>query len=124
MPLITVVKPFTLQLDPLKRKTKDPLDSAKEIEETLPSETEFFAIGVHDVEPHVAEHWFVKAHLKGYVEPPKGPGTAEYQMQQMQKPREEAATDPTQPTQPMPSDAGAPRMAMLPPTVRRREPIA
>jgi hypothetical protein len=124
MAIITVAKPFTLQLEPVKRETVDPRDWTKKIEEVLPSETLFFPMGIHEVEDRLAEHWYVKAHLKGYVEPPRGPGTAEYQMAQAQKPRETAPTDPTQPTQPMPSDASEPRMAALPPTVRRMEPLA
>ena len=126
MAMITVAKPFTLQHDPLTRTVKDPMNPTKEIEETLPSRLQYFDVGVFEVEDHIAQHWYVRAHLKGYQEPPKGPGSAEFQMAQMQRPKPDGATPeaPTDPTQPMPPDATAPRQAALPPMVERAEPIA
>ena len=128
MQTIQVIKPFILQHDPLKRKVLDPMNPANEIEETLPSKMQYFDIGIYEVEDHVATHWYVVPHLKGYTAPPVGPGMPEFQAARMaaEKTRTEeaAASDPTSPTQPMPSDSRAPRQASLPPMVTRAEPIA
>jgi len=125
MPTIQVVKAFTFQHEPRTRKTRDPMDVTKEIIEVMPSELQFFDVGIYEVEDHVAEHWYVQAHLKGYQEPSKIPGMAEFQAAQAAQPvTKEDNSSPTEPSQPMPSDARPPRRAPLPPTVRRAEPIA
>ena len=129
MPTIQVVKPFTLQLDPHTSEMPDPFDNSKTMTVTAPSELRYYDIGIYDVESHVAEHWYVKAHLKGYEEPAKPPGTAEFAMvqAQAQKPIEQKdATDeakeaPQEPSQPMPPDAKPPRPAPIPAQVRRAE---
>jgi hypothetical protein len=118
MPTIQVVKPFTLQLDPVVVKTQDPMDPDKMMTVTQPSVMQYFDIGIYDVEDKIAAHWYVRAHLKGYQEPPKGPGTAEYVLQQQSKTEE-----PTDPTQPMPVGSTMPRAAAIPPNVVRVEPV-
>jgi hypothetical protein len=119
MATIQVVKPFTLQLDPQMTKMPDPMDPDKMVTVMLPSEMQYFDIGIYDVADNVAAHWYVRAHLKGYQEPAKGPGTAEFVLQQQVKPDE----GPTDPTQPMPVNATAPRVAAIPPNVVRVEPV-
>ena len=37
-----------------------------------------YAPGEYEVDEAVAEHWFVKAHLEGFVEPEPRQGTAQY----------------------------------------------
>ena len=124
MQTIHVVKPFTLQIDPVKRKTQDPMDASKEIEETLPPVYQFYEVGIYEVEDHIAAHWYVRPNLRGYQEPAKGPAAAEYQAAQMMQPKPEgAALAPAYPTQPMPPDAQGPRQTPLPPMVTRMEPI-
>jgi hypothetical protein len=108
MPTITVVRPFMLQLDPK--------------EGGLP-EKKFFAVGVHDVTDEVAGHWYTLLHLEGYKEPPKGPGTAEFQVAQQvaeQSPAEEP--NPADPVQPAPDASTAPRAAIPPPSAERSVP--
>ncbi len=108
MPMITVVRPFMLQLDP-----KDG---------GLPAKI-FFAPGVHDVTDEVADHWYTQMHLAGYKEPPKGPGTAEYQIAQAVA--EQPATEepnPADPMQPAPEASTAPRAAIPPASAERSVP--
>lgn len=123
MPTIQVVKPFTLQLDPRTEEIPDPMDRTGEKKTTVtyPSERKFFDVGIYDVDDYTAGHWYVMAHLKGYVEPPKGPGTAEWQMAQARAPKKDE--NERDPSQPMPSDATAPRPAPIPAGVIRAEPI-
>ena len=132
MPTIQVVKPFTLQLDPQHTQMPDPNDSSKTITVTQPSEMRYYDVGLYDVDAATAEHWYVKAHLKGYEEPPKALGSAEFAMAQIQKPIEQPPVEgteaegakeaPAEPSQPMPPDARPPRPAPIPPNVRRAEP--
>jgi hypothetical protein len=125
MPMIQVVKPFTLQLDPKVTEMLDPTDreGKRMTTVTSPSEMRYFDIGIYEVDDYTANHWYVQVHLKGYQEPAKGPGTAEYQMAQMQKPKTEK-DELTDPTQPMPPDARLPQPAPIPANVTRAEPIA
>jgi hypothetical protein len=123
MPTIFVVKPFMLQMDPVIIKTKDPMNPNNEIEQALPSEMHRFAVGVHEVDDAIANHWYVKAHLKGYVPPEKGPGFAEYRPPAMLTPPR-ADDGRMDPSQPMPADALPPREAPLPPGVVMHEPLS
>jgi hypothetical protein len=126
MQTIQVIKPFILQHDPLTRKVRDPVNVNNEIEEILPSRKQYFDVGIYEVEDHIATHWYVVPHLKGYVAPPVI-GMPEFQLARQAAEKlkaEQAAVDPTSPSQPMPADAVAPRMAGLPPGVERAEPIA
>jgi hypothetical protein len=123
MAVITVVKAFMLTLDPKPiGEAPDMLDKSKTMVVMSPPEQRYFEPGVYEVDEEVAAHWYVKAHLKGYQEPPKGPMAAEVQIASMQAPK---ATDlePTMPSQPMPADARAPRPAPLPASATRMVPI-
>jgi hypothetical protein len=71
MAIIHVVKPFIFQHDP--KQTGSYID--KETKETVPvfaleGERQLFQIGVQEVPDFIAEHWYVKAHLKDFVAPP------------------------------------------------------
>jgi hypothetical protein len=55
MPVIHVVKPFMLQLEHGKL-------------------TEYI-VGRYEVTDEVAKHWYVQAHIEGFVEPPPATGT-------------------------------------------------
>ncbi len=54
MPIINIVKPFMLNEN--NRLTE-------------------FRVGRYDVTDEVASHWYVQAHMEGYVEPPPKTGT-------------------------------------------------
>lgn len=58
MPIITVVKAFTLATEGGGKLHYTP--------------------GEYEVDDATAEHWFVQAHLAGFVEPMPEPGTAQY----------------------------------------------
>lgn len=58
MPIVRVVKQFILQTDDGKRTNYIP--------------------GTYDVPDEIAEHWYFKCHLEGYVEPPPPDGTHQY----------------------------------------------
>jgi hypothetical protein len=58
MPVVRVVKGFILNLD-TKRKIR-------------------FEPGEYTVDQEIADHWYFKAHLEGYEEPPPARGTLEF----------------------------------------------
>jgi hypothetical protein len=123
MPMIDVVRPFMLQLEPKQiGEAKDLADPTKTVPVYSLPDKIFFAPGVHDVTDEVAEHWYTKAHLEGYKEPPKGPGTAEYQIAQAVAEQPAAAVDPADPVQPAPEASTAPRPAAPPPSAERSVP--
>jgi hypothetical protein len=125
MQVIQVVKPFMLQLDPLQEEIPDLTDRTGERKTlvTHPSEMRYYEVGVYEVDDFIAEHWYVKAHLKGFMEPPKGPGTAEYQNARVLRP-ESKGDDHLELSQPMPSDATAPKLAPIPAMAVRAEKLA
>jgi hypothetical protein len=68
MPVIHVVKPFTLSLDP-KPLGQGQDEGGREVT-VFQGEPEkrVFGIGEHDVDDSIANHWYVRAHLEGAVE--------------------------------------------------------
>lgn len=80
MATLTVVKPFTLQLDPpVVGEQADPKDPEKKIPIYGQSEKLRFLPGIYqDVPDDVANHWYVQAHLEGYEPPAPAPGTHQF----------------------------------------------
>jgi hypothetical protein len=71
MPTIHVVKKFTFQHDP--KQTGSYVDP--KTEKVVPvfaveGERQEFLPGFYEVPDHVAEHWYVQAHLANFVDPP------------------------------------------------------
>jgi hypothetical protein len=125
MPTIVVVRAFMLQLEPRKiGETPDPANADRKLPLMSLPEKIFFTPGVHEVTDEVADHWYTKLHLEGYREPPKGPGTAEYQVTQAvaEQPPPAQEPDPADPTQPAPEASTAPRPAQPPPSAERSVP--
>ena len=93
MPIIEVAKPFCLK------------DDKNKLTQFIP--------GKYEVEPEVAEHWYTKAHLVGFVEPPPKTGSYEYGQMELlaaQAARlNEAPADAPQPPAEAPTTEAPPR---------------
>jgi hypothetical protein len=78
MPIIHVLKPFILQHDAQQiGVTKN--DRGEEVPAYADhGERQFFAAGYHEVSDKVANHFYVRAHCEGFVEPPPKPEQADY----------------------------------------------
>lgn len=81
---INVVKAFTFQHDPVKTGTRRDEKTGEELPVfAAVGEMQPFAVGRHEVSEAVAEHWYVKAHLEGYVNPPPQVGQPDFLQQQL-----------------------------------------
>jgi hypothetical protein len=106
--VINVLKAFSLQLDPKQIGTVID-DKTKEEKPVYAQEGERveFVPGPVDVPEHIANHWYVQAHLEGFVEPPPKPTMADFAQRQLLAAR--AARNNTSVDEAAPPPAVSPR---------------
>ena len=83
MPTINVAKAFTYQHDPEQTGTRYDEKLGKDVPMfAAMGHQQRFTVGQHEVTEAVANHWYVRAHLEGYVSPGPVPGQADFAQQQ------------------------------------------
>jgi hypothetical protein len=90
MPIIHVTKPFIFHHDPTTP-------------EAIEGEKQFFGVGEHEVAEHIAEHWYVKHHLEGFVDPLPVLGQADYAQKMLTAARAARNTTSVADAQPPPA---------------------
>lgn len=79
MPTIHVVKKFTFQHNPHQTGSYIDEKTQKEVPVyALEGEREIFTPGFYEVSEAVANHWYVRAHLEGFVDPLPQTGAPDY----------------------------------------------
>jgi hypothetical protein len=116
MPVIHVVKPFIFQHNPKQTgEYKDEKTDKMVPVFALEGERQLFHVGLHDVPDHIAQHWYVQAHLEGYEAPAPLPAQPDYSYQMKALQAARAGRNTTSVAE------AAPPAAPLPPGVQAPE---
>jgi hypothetical protein len=82
MPVVKIVKRFTLQLNPVQIG-EAPDENGKLVPVFAEARKIEFLPGIYDLPDEQAEHWYLKCHVEGYVDPPPPDGTTQYAAQML-----------------------------------------
>jgi hypothetical protein len=116
MPIVRVARRFTLQLDPVQIG-EAPDQAGKMVPVFAEARKIEFLPGTYDLPEEIADHWYLKANLEGYVPPEPADGTMQYAEKMLRVEQAVRMTEPVEEQGQKPADTP------MPPGVERATPV-